>query len=283
MIRVENLNHIYMEGTPFEHQVLFDVSLEIAEGEMACIIGPTQSGKSTLVQYFNALFVPKRGRVLVNGMETSSKGLDLGRVRRTVGFVFQYPEHQLFADTVGEDIAFGLKNLGVPRGEIDGRTALALETVGLDPATFRNRYIVALSGGQKRRVALASIIALKPKVLILDDPTAGLDPRGRRDILAIIRGLHGSGMTVVMVSHNMEDVAVMAGRVLVMDAGRVVMEGPPGDIFSRVDRLKEIGLGVPQVTETLWALKQAGYAVDTTHISPEEAIEEITRAIARQR
>lgn len=282
MIKVENLSHTYMEGTPFEHQVLFDINLQIAKGEMACIIGPTQSGKSTLIQHFNALFVPKRGKVTVNEMETSSRDLDLRYVRRTVGLVFQYPEHQLFADTVGEDIAFGLKNLGVPRGEIDERTTLALETVGLDPGTFRNRYVVALSGGQKRRVALASIIALKPRVLVLDDPMAGLDPRGRRDILAIIRGLHETGMTVVMVSHNMEDVAVIAERVLVMDSGHVVMEGPPGDIFSRVDRLKQIGLGVPQVTETLWALRQAGYAVDTTRIDPEEAMDEIARVIPRR-
>ena len=281
MIRTENLCHTYMEGTPFQQDVLFDVNLEILEKQMVCIIGPTRSGKSTLIQYFNALFVPKRGKVWVSGMDTSRKDLDLRLVRRTVGLVFQYPEHQLFADTVGEDIAFGLKNLGIPKDEMDDRIKAALETVGLDYKTFKNRYIIALSGGQKRRVALASVIALGPKVLILDDPTAGLDPRGRREILSIVRDLHRDGMTVIMVSHNMEDVAAMAQRVVVMKAGRIALDGPPGDIFSRVEELKVMGLGIPQVTEVLWALRSGGYPVEIGILDPELAVREIKRAVPK--
>ncbi|MEW6080707.1 MAG: energy-coupling factor transporter ATPase [Bacillota bacterium] len=281
MIKTENLCHTYMEGTPFQQEVLFDIHLEILERQMVCIIGPTRSGKSTLIQYFNALYVPKRGKVWVSGMDTSRRDLDLRLIRRTVGLVFQYPEHQLFADTVGEDIAFGLKNLGIPRDEMDGRIQAALETVGLDYKTFRNRYIIALSGGQKRRVALASVIALGPKVLILDDPTAGLDPRGRREILSIIRDLHRDGMTVIMVSHNMEDVAAMAQRVVVMKAGRIALDGPPGDIFSKVEELKAMSLGIPQVTEVLWALRSGGYPVETRILDPGLAVREIERAVPK--
>lgn len=271
-IVVSGLEHTYLRGTPFEAKVLHGVDVEIRDGEFVGLIGATRSGKSTLAQYFNGLFIPHVGTVVVDGIDTRQKGIDLITLRQQVGMVFQYPEHQLFAETVGRDIAFGPKNMGLPIDEVKNRVERSLLAVGLDPDTYWDRYIFALSGGQKRRVAIAGVLALGPKVLILDDPTAGLDPRGRDEILATIRDLHrNSGATIVLISNSLEDVAPLVERVIVMERGRVVAEGPTRKIFTEIDLLRRVGLGLLPTVELMHALRSRGYDVPLDALSPQEA------------
>ena len=260
MIKAENVNYIYQKGTPFERQALFDINLEIADGSLAALIGHTGSGKSTLIQLFNALVKPTSGRILVDGIDVTAQKADLRLIRRMVGLVFQYPEHQLFEETVYKDIAFGPTNMGLSEKEIDERVRKSAALVGLKEKHLE-RSPFDLSGGQKRRAAIAGVLAMEPKVLILDEPTAGLDPKGRDDILNTIKRLHeeNSDMIIIFVSHSMEDVAKTAERVIVMNEGRIETEGSVAEVFTQAERLQRIGLNVPQITLLTDKLRNAGF------------------------
>ena len=260
MIKAENVNYIYQQGMPFERQALYDVNIEIEDGSLVALIGHTGSGKSTLIQHFNALVKPTSGKIIINGIDVTAPKADLRLVRKTVGLVFQYPEHQLFEETVYKDIAFGPKNMGFSDEEIDKRVRESAELVGLKEKHL-TRSPFDLSGGQKRRVAIAGVLAMNPKVLILDEPTAGLDPKGRDEILATIKKLHEENkeMIIIFVSHSMEDVAKTAERVIVMNDGHVEMQGPVAEVFAQAEHLQEIGLIVPQVTLLTDKLRLAGY------------------------
>lgn len=260
MIKAENVNYIYQQGMPFERQALYDVNIEIKDGSLVALIGHTGSGKSTLIQHFNALVKPTSGKIIINGIDVTAPKADLRLVRKTVGLVFQYPEHQLFEETVYKDIAFGPKNMGFSDEEIDKRVRESAALVGLKEKHL-TRSPFDLSGGQKRRVAIAGVLAMNPKVLILDEPTAGLDPKGRDEILATIKKLHEENkeMIIIFVSHSMEDVAKNAERVIVMNDGHVEMQGTVAEVFAQAEHLQKIGLNVPQVTLLTDKLRLAGY------------------------
>ena len=260
MIKAENVNYIYQQGMPFERQALYDVNIEIEDGSLVALIGHTGSGKSTLIQHFNALVKPTSGKIIINGIDVTAPKADLRLVRKTVGLVFQYPEHQLFEETVNKDIAFGPKNMGFSDEEIDKRVRESAALVGLKEKHL-TRSPFDLSGGQKRRVAIAGVLAMNPKVLILDEPTAGLDPKGRDEILATIKKLHEENkeMIIIFVSHSMEDVAKTAERVIVMNDGHVEMQGTVAEVFAQAEHLQKIGLNVPQVTLLTDKLRLAGY------------------------
>ena len=270
-IKAENIKYVYSEGTPFRTLALDDVNATINQGEFVGIIGHTGSGKSTLIQLFNGLEPATEGKVEVDGTLVGEDKKKLKMIRQKVGLVFQYPEYQLFEETVAKDVAFGPKNMGLTKTEIEERVNWALAQVELDRDKVGNCSPFELSGGQMRRVAIAGVLAMRPKTLILDEPTAGLDPRGRRAILAMIRRLHAeTGMTVIMVSHSMDDIASLATRLLVMSRGELVMSGTPREVFRRRDELKAVGLGVPQGAELCWRLRQAGYALpDDLYTLPE--------------
>lgn len=260
MIKAENVNYIYQQGMPFERQALYDVNIEIEDGSLVALIGHTGSGKSTLIQHFNALVKPTSGKIIINSIDVTAPKADLRLVRKTVGLVFQYPEHQLFEETVYKDIAFGPKNMGFSDEEIDKRVRESAALVGLKEKHL-TRSPFDLSGGQKRRVAIAGVLAMNPKVLILDEPTAGLDPKGRDEILATIKKLHEENkeMIIIFVSHSMEDVAKTAERVIVMNDGHVEMQGTVAEVFAQAEHLQKIGLNVPQVTLLTDKLRLAGY------------------------
>ena len=260
MIKAENVNYIYQQGMPFERQALYDVNIEIEDGSLVALIGHTGSGKSTLIQHFNALVKPTSGKIIINGIDVTAPKADLRLVRKTVGLVFQYPEHQLFEETVYKDIAFGPKNMGFSDEKIDKRVRESAALVGLKEKHLM-RSPFDLSGGQKRRVAIAGVLAMNPKVLILDEPTAGLDPKGRDEILATIKKLHEENkkMIIIFVSHSMEDVAKTAERVIVMNDGHVEMQGMVAEVFAQAEHLQKIGLNVPQVTLLTDKLRLAGY------------------------
>lgn len=260
MIKAENVNYIYQQGMPFERQALYDVNIEIEDGSLVALIGHTGSGKSTLIQHFNALVKPTSGKIIINGIDVTAPKADLRLVRKTVGLVFQYPEHQLFEETVYKDIAFGPKNMGFSDEEIDKRVRESAALVGLKEKHL-TRSPFDLSGGQKRRVAIAGVLAMNPKVLILDEPTAGLDPKGRDEILATIKKLHEENkeMIIIFVSHSMEDVAKTAERVIVMNDGHVEIQGTVAEVFAQAEHLQKIGLNVPQVTLLTDKLRLAGY------------------------
>lgn len=261
-IVIEHLNYVYMHGGPYETRALDDVSLTIHDGEFIGLIGHTGSGKSTLVQHLNGLILPTSGKITVDGMDLAEKGTDRRAIRRRVGLVFQYPENQLFEETVAKDIAFGPKNLGLGEEEIDRRVRTAMRRVALDYDKLAQRSVFELSGGQMRRVAIAGVLAMEPQTLVLDEPCAGLDPRGREEILGLISDLHReSGATIVMVSHSMDDVAALAERVIVMNHGKVAMDGTPREIFSRGEELRAIGLDVPQAVELAQKLREKGFDV----------------------
>ena len=261
-IVIEHLNYVYMQGGPYETKALDDVSLTIHDGEFVGLIGHTGSGKSTLVQHLNGLILPTSGQITVDGMDLADKNTDKRAIRRRVGLVFQYPENQLFEETVAKDIAFGPKNLGLDEEEIDRRVRTAMRRVALDYDKLAQRSVFELSGGQMRRVAIAGVLAMEPQTLVLDEPCAGLDPRGREEILGLISDLHReSGATIVMVSHSMDDVAALAERVIVMNHGKVAMDGAPREIFSRGEELRAIGLDVPQAVELAQKLREKGFDV----------------------
>ena len=258
IIKAENLTYVYGEGTPFRKVALDDVNIDIQEGELIGIIGHTGSGKSTLIQHFNGLLKPTSGKVIVDGEELFADKSRLRAIRFKVGLVFQYPEYQLFEETVYKDIAFGPKNMGLSDDEIDIRVKQTMKLVGLKPELM-NKSPFDLSGGQKRRVAIAGIMAMEPKVLILDEPTAGLDPRGRDRILGLIKDYHNEKKsTVMLVSHSMEDVAKTVSKILVMNDAKVFMFDTPEHVFARVRELDSMGLTVPQITRVFDRLKQSG-------------------------
>ena len=261
-IVIEHLNYVYMSGGPYETHALDDVSLTIEDGEFVGLIGHTGSGKSTLVQHLNGLLLPTSGTITVDGLNIADKATDRRAIRRKVGLVFQYPENQLFEETVEKDIAFGPKNLGLDDAEIDRRVKGAMRKVALDYDALHERSVFELSGGQMRRVAIAGVLAMEPRTLVLDEPCAGLDPRGREEILGLIRDLHrDTGATIVMVSHSMDDVASLAERVIVMNHGRVAMDGAPREVFSRGAELRAIGLDVPQAVMLADKLRERGFDV----------------------
>ena len=281
-IVIEHLNYVYMAGGPYETKALSDVNLTIGDGEFIGLIGHTGSGKSTLVQHLNGLIMPTSGRVLVDGMDLADKATDRRAIRQRVGLVFQYPENQLFEETVEKDIAFGPKNLGLGEEEIARRVKDAMHRVALDYDTLHERSVFELSGGQMRRVAIAGVLAMEPQVLVLDEPCAGLDPRGREEILGLIRDLHReSGATIVMVSHSMDDVASLAERVIVMNHGEVVMDGAPRDVFSCGEELRGMGLDVPQAVQLAAKLRSSGFDIPEGIYRIEEIKAEIEKILGK--
>jgi energy-coupling factor transport system ATP-binding protein len=261
LLDCQDVIHTYLRGTPMEAAALLGVTLQVHAGEAVGIIGPTGSGKSTLIQMFNGLLRPTGGRVLVNGQDLWAPRADRRRARQEIGLVFQFPEYQLFEETVRRDVAYGPRNLGLSADEVTARADEALRQVGLDPARFGERSPFSLSGGEMRRVALAGVLAMRPRALVLDEPTAGLDPRGRRELLERIVRLHRQGLTIVMVTHSMDDVAWLAGRVVIMHAGRIAMQGTPAEIFAREDDLLSIGLALPQAARLVRELRRRGLSV----------------------
>ena len=277
-IQVEHLTHTYMTDSPFAATALEDVSLTIEDGELIGLLGHTGSGKTTLVQHLNGLLKPTSGKVVVDGLDITEKDVSLLEVRRRVGLVFQYPEYQLFEETVAKDVAFGPKNLGLSEQEVDERVRYALQEVGLVYEEIAERSPFELSGGQMRRVAIAGVLAMRPKTLILDEPTAGLDPAGRRSILGMIRELHAAGgLTVVMVSHNMDDISSLATRLVVMSRGRMVLTGTPREVFQHRELLESIGLGIPQAAELTQRLIAEGYPLPADLYTPEEVAEALLK------
>ena len=276
-IIVDKISYTYEIGTGFERQALKEVSCVIEKGEFIGLIGHTGSGKSTFIQHLNGLVKATSGAIYYDGEDIYDKDFDMRKLRSKVGLVFQYPEHQLFETDIFKDVCFGPKNLGLDRAETELRAFEALRLVGLDESLYYQSPF-DLSGGQKRRVAIAGVLAMKPEVLILDEPTAGLDPKGRDDILGQIRQLHDKyGMTIVLVSHSMEDVAKLAEKVIVMNKGKVVLTGTPKEVFKEVDILEEIGLGVPQVTYLMKELIKKGFDVSDEAYTIEQAKEEILK------
>lgn len=282
-IKIENLTHVYMANGPFEKKALDNVNLNIKDGEFIALIGHTGSGKSTLIQHMNGLLEATSGKIIVDGEDITQKGVKLSDVRKKVGLVFQYPEYQLFEETIAKDIAYGPTNLGLDEEEIDKRVRKSMEMVGLDYEVYKDKSPFDLSGGQKRRVAIAGVIAMEPKTLILDEPTAGLDPKGRDDILEQIQLLHSKyNMTIILVSHSMEDVAKIAQRVIVMNKGKVALEGTPAEVFKHVKELEEIGLGVPQVTYLMMKLRERGYKVSDEVYTIEQCKKELMKLFGKK-
>lgn len=277
-IKINNLTYIYMKGTPFEKKALDNVSVTINDGEFVALIGHTGSGKSTLIQHINGLLKPDNGVVYVDDTNITENSKKLNLIRKKVGLVFQYPEYQLFEETIEKDIAFGPRNLGLSEDEINLRVKRAMNIVSLDYETYRNKSPFDLSGGQKRRVAIAGVVAMEPKVLILDEPTAGLDPKGRDDILKKIKELHKEyKMTIVLVSHSMEDVAKIADRIMVMHKGKCILDNIPSKIFKEVDTLESVGLAVPQVTYLVKDLRSRGFNISEDVFTIEQAKNEILK------
>lgn len=269
-----------MKGTPFEKKALDRISTTINEGEFVALIGHTGSGKSTLIQHINGLLRPSEGKIIIDGVDITEKNVKLTDIRKKVGLVFQYPEYQLFEETIEKDISFGPKNLGLNDKEITGRVKRSMEMVGLNYDLYKDKSPFDLSGGQKRRVAIAGVVAMEPKVLILDEPTAGLDPKGRDDILEQIVKLHREyKMTIILVSHSMEDVAKVADRVIVMHKSRNILDGKPSEVFREIDTLESVGLAVPQITYLLRELRNRGFNISEDIFTVESAKNEILKVI----
>jgi energy-coupling factor transport system ATP-binding protein len=284
MICCEHLTYIYGRGAPLEVQALTDVSVTIRAGEIVGVIGATGSGKSTLVQHFNGLLRPTSGRVLLDGVDIHASRVDRRRIRQQIGLLFQYPEQQLFEETVLADVAFGPRNLGLTEEEARVRAHRALEQVGLPPARFGSRSPFELSGGEMRRAAIAGVLAMEPRMLILDEPTAGLDPAGRRDLLAHIRRLHRDrALTIVLITHSMDAVAQLCERLVVLDRGRLVADGSTRTVFADVARLNALGLGLPQVTRLAYRLRERGLRVRADVLTVEEARIAIREALGERR
>ncbi len=279
MIKLSDVSYVYMSGGPFEKIAVEDINLNLKNGEFVGLIGHTGSGKSTLIQLMAGLIKPSGGTVEIDGQPLHTKGCDMRKIRFHIGLVMQYPEYQLFEETVFKDIAFGPKNMGLPEEDIKRRVHFAADLVGLKRELLEKSPF-ELSGGQKRRVAIAGVLAMEPKFLILDEPTAGLDPAGRDEILHKIRDMHRRlGITVVLVSHSMEDIAGLADRIVVMNHGKIAMTGKPAEIFKSADRLKEMGLTVPQITEVCTKLRNAGVDIADGIYTVESAKAEIEKLL----
>lgn len=272
-VTLDHVTHTYQPGSPFQATAIQDVNLTIQSGEFLALIGHTGSGKSTLAQHINGLLKPTSGKVLIDGKDIHEKGFNKKELRKAVGLVFQYPEHQLFEESVARDVAFGPRNLGLSQEEIDERVKEALENVGLPFDEFAEKSPFELSGGQMRRVAMAGVLAMQPEILVLDEPAAGLDPQSREEMLALIAHLHQKGTTIVMVSHAMDDVARFATRAVVMEKGTVAMEGTPGEIFAHAEQLQQMGLDVPSICQMGIALREAGLPFPADIFREEEALQ----------
>lgn len=282
-IRVENLKHIYDKGLPTESLALENISFEVADNELLGVIGHTGSGKSTLLQHLNGLLKADEGVIEIGGVDITKPDVAMVEIRKRIGLVFQYPEYQLFEETVAKDVAFGPKNLGLSDEEIEERVKEAIELVGLDYETIKDRSPFELSGGQKRRVAIAGVIAMRPEVLILDEPTAGLDPKAHKDILAMVEEVHKkTGNITILVSHNMADIARLSDKVLVIDSGKMVTMGTPREVFSHREELEKVGLDLPPITQLTETLRQRGVDIKETILSVEDAAEEIARYLKRK-
>jgi len=278
LIELNNVSHIYQDENNVK--ALKEINLEISKGEFIGIVGHTGSGKSTLVQLFNGLIIPSSGTVKVNGKNITNEKSNLKETRRHVGLVFQYPEHQLFEETVFQDIAFGPKNLGLKKGEIEKRVKEVMDLVGLGYEEFKDRSPFNLSGGQQRKVAIAGVLALKPDVLVLDEPSAGLDPQGRKQLAELLKYLYQElEMTVILISHRMEEIAELASRVIVMHQGEIVIDDTPVKVFSQEQELHKLSLDLPQITEILHRLEEKGLKVNTNLFSISEASAEIIKAL----
>jgi len=279
-IKVENLIHIYNENSPYETIALDHINVEIQDGDFVGIIGHTGSGKSTFIQHLNGLLKPKSGKIYIDDTDITDKKIKAAEIRRKVGLVFQYPEYQLFEETVYKDVAFGPKNLGLEDIEVERRVKDAIQMVGLDYEDIKDKSPFDLSGGQKRRVAIAGVIAMKPQVLILDEPTAGLDPKGHKEILQIIKNMHVKEKnTILLVSHNMVDIAELADKIIVMEKGKIVLTGTPQEVYEKADYIEKIGLGLPPAMMLMRALKQRGKKVETNIMTIDEAEEQIINLI----
>ena len=279
-IQVRDIKYIYNEGLPHETVALNNVSMDFYDGEIVGIIGHTGCGKSTLLQHLNGLLKPSEGTIVVDGKEITSPTAVLRDVRRKVGLVFQYPEYQLFEETIREDVAFGPRNIGVPESEIENRVRDSLELVGLNYEEIKDRSPFDLSGGQKRRAAIAGVLAMEPHVLVLDEPTAGLDPESHAELLEMIKRVHVNREgIIILVSHNMADIADLSDRVVVMDRGQVVSVDKTEEIFSRRSMLSSISLDVPPVTDFMYLLKDRGLNVDTSVFNYDDAVKEILNSL----
>lgn len=277
-IEVTGLKYVYMAGTPYEKTALGGIDLKIDEGSFVGIIGHTGSGKSTLIQHFNGLLKPQEGAILVNGKNIWEKGYKRSKVRQKVGLVFQYPEHQLFEETVSKDVAFGPQNMGLSEGTVTSRVRFAMEMVGLDYDSLKDVNPFGLSGGQRRRVAIAGVLAMEPEYLVLDEPTAGLDPRGRREILDSIDNMNKKqGITIVLVSHNMDEIARLADTIVVMEQGRISRRGTPREVFDDGEYLMELGLALPAMSSLMLRLRERGWDVKGGVFTVEEARKEILK------
>ena len=283
-IRVEHLTHIYDKGLPTEQIALEDINFTVADGELLGVIGHTGSGKSTLLQHLNGLLKPSSGRVLVGDVDITAPGVSMVEIRKRIGLVFQYPEYQLFEETVAKDVAFGPKNLGLSEQEIEERVREALELVGLDYEQIKERSPFELSGGQKRRVAIAGVVAMRPEVLILDEPTAGLDPKAHHDVLDMVQEVHcRTGNIIILVSHNMADIARVSDKIIVIDSGHLVTTGTPQEVFAQKELLRGVGLDLPPITEFTETLREKGMALPPTILDTKEAALAIAKALQEKR
>lgn len=283
-IQVKNLTHIYSPGMPDEQVAIEDVSFDIGDNETVAVIGHTGSGKSTLLQHMNGLLKATSGQIIIGGTDITAPDTVMKDIRKKVGLVFQYPEYQLFEENVFLDVAFGPKNLGLSEEEIELRVKEAIELVGLDYETVKDRSPFELSGGQKRRVAIAGVIAMKPEVLILDEPTAGLDPGSHREILNMIEEIHAKEKNIIIfVSHNMADVANLADRVIVMDGGKLVTMGTPQEVFSKEKELNNIGLDIPPITGMMHRIKEGGVDIREDILNVDEAKKELLNYLIREK
>ena len=281
-INFKNVSFVYGEKTPFEKLALDNIDLTIKKGEFVGIIGHTGSGKSTLIQHFNGILKPTSGDVFIGDMNTKDKELAKSGLRYKIGLVFQYPEYQLFEETIEKDIAFGPKNMGLSEAEVTERVKEAMELVGLDYEAKKDKSPFEISGGQKRRVAIAGILAMKPDILILDEPTAGLDPKGRDELFFQIKRLYEkNNITIVLISHSMEDVAKLVNRIIIMKNGRIHLDKNTKEAFSDVDGLKKVGLNVPQITELMDILRKKGHHFSKNILTVDEAFSEIKRELRK--
>ena len=282
-ITIKNLTHIYNEGMPFEKTALKDINIEINTGDFVGIIGHTGSGKSTLIQMFNGLLKPTQGEVMVNGQNIHDDKVNRKEVRQKVGLVFQYPEYQLFEMTIKADVAFGPKNLGLSEEEVNERVKYALEAVGLDESYYEKSPF-ELSGGQKRRVAIAGVLAMKPDTLILDEPTAGLDPKGRNELFEQLQKMHKElGLTIILISHSMEDVARYVERLFVLYKGKIAYQGTPREVFAHGKKLEEIGLAMPQIRYIMENLKAKGMNISEDVLTVEEAASQLIAYLRKEK
>ena len=282
MIEVKNLTHVYNEGLPHETTALDDISFSIKDGSFVGIIGHTGSGKSTLLQHLNGLLKPNSGSIIIDGVDITDSHTKMLDIRRRVGLVFQYPEYQLFEETVAKDVAFGPTNLGLDQDEIDARVRQSIELVGLDFEHIKDQSPFELSGGQKRRVAIAGVLAMEPEVLVLDEPTAGLNPKAHFDILNMVEDIHRRENNItIFVSHNMNDIARMSDQVLVIHKGRLAMNGTPAEVFAREEELKSMGLALPDATEIVSQLRKKGMELPASCLTVDQAADAIANALGK--